>query len=357
MKRDQSPRDLGPRAVDVGHYNVKFTQGRKRVGDLTPIACALFPAVTPRVNSAEFGSNPGESAYSGCIAEVDGVPYFVGEHAEYASTGVEPRTVSAEYSVSARYLALLRGALYYMAVDAGNATECVIPDLVVGLPLSTYKDHRESLKLRAEGVHQVKSPKGTLYTVRVERAHVLIQPFGALLNFGNAHSNKMNGWTLVVDPGGGTLDWFVSTKERSNFVRSGAFQKGMLACAYAVADHFGKPGWKDDLQVIQSIDSAIREGASNFVVGRTEYPAAEYAQVVDAVVEESIGKMLAKVGSTDAIERILVTGGGAPLFHRYLVKSRPELAEKMELDEDSVYSNVRGFHIYGELKQRSPVGA
>lgn len=68
------------------------------------------------------------------------------------------------------------------------------------------------------------------------------------------------------------------------------------------------------------------------------------------MLEECLLKMLSKIGHTDDIDHILLTGGGAPVFHRYFAKRKPQLAELMVLDKNPVFSNVRGFHAFGELQ-------
>lgn len=71
------------------------------------------------------------------MIEIEGVRYFVGNEAVFNSTGAEPRPVAEEYALTGRYLALLRGALHYMLVDAGNSDEMVMDNLVLGLPHTT----------------------------------------------------------------------------------------------------------------------------------------------------------------------------------------------------------------------------
>ena len=350
MESNSSVTDLGMRAVDVGYFNVKYSLGRKNVGASRPIATGMFPAMAPRLATRAPGEALGGEQLDGFVIDVEGVDYFVGRDFSFCSTGVEPRPVAEGYCTTAKYLAQLRGALQYMAQDAAAGPEVLIRHLVVALPLNTFASYRSALADRARGEHRLAMASGRARHIRVQRVSVIVQPHGALLNFGAALGGHMQGWTLVVDPGGGTLDWYVASRDRPNWQRSGAYPKAMLACAYAVADAI-EPVWRDQHEIISRIDTAIREARPAFRVGAREYALAPHQATIDAVIEEAVEKMFAKVGPVGDLSQILLTGGGAPVFHRFLARWRPDLKELLRIDPDPVYSNVRGFHIYGELMQ------
>ena len=277
MNRDHPITDLGTRAVDVGYFNVKYTLGRKKVGEDWPIATGIFPAVAPRLATTSPGGLLGSSRLDGFVVDVDGVNYFVGKDFNFCSTGVEPRPVAEGYCTTAKYLAQLRGALQYMAQDANAGYEVVVRHLVVALPLNTFPKYRAELAARVQGEHVVPMSQGAMRRITVERVSVIVQPHGALLNFGAVSHGQMEGWTLVIDPGGGTLDWYVASKDRPNWPRSGAYPKAMLACAYAVADKV-EPAWRDQHEIIGRIDTAIREAQPVFKVGASEYQQSLYGR-------------------------------------------------------------------------------
>lgn len=356
MNRDPSITDLGTRAIDVGYFNVKYTLGRKKVEENWPIATGLFPAMAPRLATSSPGDTLGTNRLDGFVVEADGVNYFVGRDFSFSSTGVEPRPIADGYCTTAKYLAQLRGALQYMAQDAGAGPEVLVRHLVVALPLNTFPKYKTALAARVQGEHLVPLAGGAMRRITVERVSVIVQPHGALLNFGSTARGQLDGWTLVIDPGGGTLDWYVASKDRPNWPRSGAYPKAMLACAYAVADKV-EPAWRDQHEIISRIDTAIRQGDPVFKVGAREYALSQFQSTIDAVLEESIEKMFTKVGPIGDIGQILLTGGGATVFHRFLEQRRPDLKALLRIDADPVFSNVRGFHIYGELMQQPAGGA
>lgn len=350
MIRDHDPVHTAARAVDVGYFNTKYTLGRKQVGGDLPIATGMFPSLAPQLRSATDFDTPAAKKADGCVIEVEGVRYFVGNEAVFNSTGAEPRPVAEDYALTARYLALLRGALHYMLVDAGNPDEMVIDNLVLGLPLTTFAAHRAGLARRAAGEHLIPFNAGAR-RVTVGAVHVIPQPHGALLNLGaSASKGEADGWTLVVDVGGGTVDWYVGKERNVNFQRSGAHRKAMLACAAAVAEALD-PTWLDQFEVMGRIDAAIRERKVTFRVQGEEHALAPHLNAIDAVMEESLEKILTKVQGLGDIERILLTGGGAAVFGEFLERRQPKLVKLLHIDRDPMFSNVRGFQVYGELQQ------
>lgn len=345
------------RAIDVGYFSTKFTLGRKQINDRSVIASVLFPSLAPRLPASMGPHALLHGRLDGTVVPVGDVNYFVGHDAILQSSGREPREVLPEYSATEKYLALLRGALHYMAQDAQARNELVIRQLVLGLPLNTYSDYQSSLAKIAGGEHVLPDPAnpGARRRVTVERVSVIVQPQGALVNYGAANSRVFKeNWVLVVDPGGGTLDWYVARGRQHNWQRSGAHPKCMLACAYAVADQIN-PTWRDNYEIIERIDTAIRTGQPSFKTAGTEYPLAPYQNAIDSVLQESTDKMVARLGSLDNLDLILFTGGGAAVYQSYFKQRYPKLANIMHLDTDPVFANVRGFHLVGEIMQSARV--
>jgi len=350
MKSDAS-KVVDVRAIDVGYFSTKLTLGRKSVGNSNLIATAMFPSLAPRLPAGLSPQTALQSKPDGAVVNVDEVNYFAGRDAILFSSGCEPREVLSDYCQTAKYMALLRGALHYINEDAGGCSELVIRHLVLGLPLNTFGQHKDMLSSRVQGEHLLPDARaaGAMRRVTIERASVIVQPQGALVNYGVDHSKVFKqGWVLVVDAGGGTLDWYVARGRLPNWQRSGAYSKSMLACAYAVADRIN-PSWRDNFEIIERIDKAIREGAPSFTTAGETYHISQYASAIESVLKESTDKMEAKLGSLDNLDMILFTGGGARVFHDYMSKRYGKLAKIMCVDEDPVFSNVKGFHLAGEI--------
>jgi plasmid segregation protein ParM len=350
MKSD-TPVTVDVRAIDVGYFSTKLTLGRKMAGDGSTIATALFPSLAPRLPASMSLQTALHAKPDGAVVNVSDVNYFVGRDAILYSSGREPREVLADYSMTDKYHALMAGAFHYIAKDANATSELVIRHLVLGLPLNTFGENRDKLAARAMGEHILPDPStpGAMRRVTVERASVIVQPQGALVSYGATHNHIFKeGWVLVVDPGGGTLDWYVARGRLPNWQRSGAYPKSMLACAYAVADRID-PTWRDNFEIIERIDKAIRDRAPSFTTAGNVYELAPFMGGIEAVLKESTDKMVAKLGSLDNLDLILFTGGGAKVYYEFFKSRYPKLANILRMDEDSVFSNVKGFHVAGEI--------
>lgn len=356
MKADRSV-VVDVSAADVGYFSTKLSLGRKLANESGKIATALFPSLAPRLPSGMKPHMVLANKTDGTVITMANDSYFVGRDAVMFSSGREPREVLNNYSRTPKYAALLKGALNYMAVDKGSPTELVIRHLVLGLPLNTFGEHKDALVAIAQGEHLFfdGSNEQSHRRVTVERASVIVQPQGALVNYGVEHSLIFdNKWVLVIDTGGGTLDWYLARGRTPNWTRSGAHPKGMLACAYAVADGIN-PVWRDNFEIIERIDSAIRKGAPSFTTAGVEYDLKNHAGAIDAVLRESTDKMLSKLGSLDNLDLILFSGGGAAVYQEFFLRNFPNSRAIAQIDDDPVFANVKGFHLAGEIMSK-PVG-
>lgn len=338
-------------AVDVGYSNVKYSSGRVEVGGKVQIRTGVFPALAPVLTNEGFHIREGSPSLNGTVVSRGGMRYFVGEDVRFFSSGSEPRTIPSNYCESDEYMALVMGALHRIAEHVGASQSMVIETLVLGLPLSTWRQHHKKLAGRVQGEHALGGFDDGQFKclVQVKKVAVVVQPLGALYRHGvNTPEMATADWAMVVDAGGGTLDWFVSQRLKPNWARSGAHNKSMLACCYAVADQIN-PDWKDQFEIINRIDNALQTAEDSFEVQGKKYPLIKYRSAVDAVLRESVNKMMASVGKTDNLDYILVTGGAASIFYTYLSENYPQLEPIMHLDIDNLYANVKGFQVVAEL--------
>ncbi|ROZ74946.1 plasmid segregation protein ParM domain-containing protein [Ramlibacter sp. WS9] len=357
MQQDTKVKRVAVRAIDIGHSNTKYTLGRKDSGNGNAIKTAMFTSIAPRVAKTQTINTTGAQRSSASIIGVGDADYWVGPGAASQAGGSEPRFVNDDYCLSPKYHALMLGALNEMAQEEGAGHELMIEQLVLGLPLTTYVRHADALRSRMTGEHRIgRAGESTLRQVTIKDVSVLVQPHGALMNLGTSRFAALSGLNLVVDAGGGTLDWFMTRGTEPNWAKSGAHAKGMLHCGLAVADGI-KKSWRNQFEVMDTIDLALRTNAESFTVSGHDYPLAAHRADVEAVLAESVNSLLESTGDLDGVSRILFVGGGARLFHDYMKRAFPRLQRVMTIDSDPVFANLLGFHIAGEYQLRRAVAA
>lgn len=116
------------RSIDVGYGQTKFI--KKSFDD--EISCDLFPSIAPTLTGSLL-QDPLIKNTEVIKVDVGGVTRVVGKNALHFQGALSSRILDDSYSGSDPYLALTRGALFYIG-------EKYIDLLVVGLPVSLFKN-------------------------------------------------------------------------------------------------------------------------------------------------------------------------------------------------------------------------
>ncbi|WP_239498110.1 hypothetical protein [Ralstonia sp. GX3-BWBA] len=212
------------RAIDVGYGNTKHTLSQLDID--MDVKVGLFPSLAPRATQSDFTGGL-MAKVDRIVVQVDGENYSVGADALAESKGIYKREVASAYSTSRAYRALFLGALQKMRLNA-------IDYMVVGLPLTTYDRYSKELTELLTGTHEVPNPVAhdQVLKVDVRRVKVFPQPSGAFYNYAvprkllQSMSQQTN---LVLDPGYGTLDWFVTEGAKPLTGRCSATPKSVWA--------------------------------------------------------------------------------------------------------------------------------
>ncbi|ANJ76299.1 PRTRC system protein D [Ralstonia insidiosa] len=330
------------RAIDVGYGNTKHTLSQLDID--MDVKVGLFPSLAPRATQSDFTGGL-MAKVDRIVVQVDGENYSVGADALAESKGIYKREVASAYSTSRAYRALFLGALQKMRLNA-------IDYMVVGLPLTTYDRYSKELTELLTGTHEVPNPVAhdQVLKVDVRRVKVFPQPSGAFYNYAvprkllQSMSQQTN---LVLDPGYGTLDWFVTEGAKPLTGRCSATPKSVWAVISAVADHIG-PDLTSNPRTMSRIDNALRTGSPLTINGKT-IDISPFKPLVDQIVADAINEMLMSIGNLSDIDNILITGGGAHLFVDHVKKELGKTHSQIHVDTDPVYSNVRGFQYAGEF--------
>ena len=185
----------------------------------------------------------------------------------------------------------------------------------------------------------------------VRSCTVVAQPQGAMISYGANSGNAQSLFKqnmLVLDIGGGTFDWYLSHGKKALIERCGAYPKGMLECAFAVCDRIDK-SLRDDPIIVSRVDEALRENADTVMISGEQVNIAAHRGTVDAILRECLSRMLDSVKSLKSVDLILFSGGGGQRLLEVMAAMHPSRVTSMKLVHDPVFSNVRGFHLLGEL--------
>jgi plasmid segregation protein ParM len=351
MNSTQQHQSIAPivRAIDVGFGNTKFTTSNFSQN----CGCEIFPSIAPFASQRTKIMGSMLSAGDVIDVEVDGAMYTVGKDAGNAASTTTVRALASDFPMSPEHMALVKGALFKM-------NQAHIDLLVVGLPLNSYETYRPSLRLKMIGKHALPHPmqssiSGTLGDAVCEVRNVIVVPqaVGAFLNYTvpreiNIHmKNQMN---LILDVGRGTLDWYVTRGNQPILNRCGAIFGGTSKVTLAVANACNQK-IKENLSAMDMLEESLYTKKSVHIAGKTLDIFEKYSAVIDASIRESVSAMTTGIGNMIDIKNVLVTGGGAKLFASQIKKAIPDL--ELIIDDNPVFSNVRGFQLAGEEWMRS----
>jgi len=320
------------RAVDVGYKNTKVT-----VSVADEIQCKVFPSVAPMAADCELSAAFGRKRNT-VIVEVDDLAYEVGPDARLAEKVMPAHHLDDGFALSPEYLALVRGALHLMQVDA-------IDLLVVGLPVSTFALRKAELARRLLGEHPTTAGR----VVVVREVKVLAQPHGALINYALADGRirAMRKQTnLIIDCGARTFDWLVTQGLKIMDQRSHATDRGIYDVLHVLASDIGKH-FNMQYHDYERLDLALRTRTQPRVFGK-EYDLAPHLPGARKIAHEAVTELRRYVQDGSDIDNIILSGGAAFFFREAIRSAFPH--HDLQESDDGLYANVRGFAHFGVAK-------
>jgi PRTRC genetic system protein D len=328
-------------AIDTGHQAVKY-----RYVSGTQELHGWYPAVCGPVTGATVAAlGPSSDALP---IRVGGGAYLVGKDAHKFGDVYQRRAFDPDYCKTPAYKALTLGSLCQMAIAEG-VDQLRIGMLCCALPLETWSTHAQTLKAMCLGTHVVElqgDPRK--FVIEVLDAIVVAQPQGALFASGaTAFQQNSSRNTVVVDMGGGTTNFFFSVGATPDHSRSGCIPRGTIAALEKVADQIS-PGYSQKSHVVQRLDQAIATNAATVELDGEAKPLPLH--VITQYMLDICGQVRQGVKDFTDVDRLLLTGGGAPHLMRAFGSLLPHRAAKIEIHADPVHANCRGFlHIAREF--------
>lgn len=317
------------RAVDVGFGNTKYVSGVSG----TEVRCASFPSLA--YPSARAPVAIGGERRRTVAIPINGLHYEVGPDVRFAADSFRATQLHDRYIETPEYLALLRGALALMRVDA-------IDLLVLGLPVSALAGKKMALEKLAVGEHDV----GHGRYVLVRKALVVAQPQGALVHYAAQHGKLDvigSEQSLIIDPGSRTFDWLVARGMRLVQKQSHSLNRGVFdvlqVIAAEIAAEIGAP-YSD----IDAIDLALRTG-KRLMIYQRHHDLSKLLPVAQTVAQQAVSSMMQWIGADYAFQNIILVGGGAFLFEKAVREAFPR--HRIQRVKDPLYANVRGFQLAG----------
>lgn len=331
--------ELIVRAVDVGSGNTKYVVSAEGA----EIRCASFPSVA-YPSASETQAWAASERRKTLSIPFGSLFYEVGPDVHLVADSIRATQLHDDYTDSAEYMALLRGALHLMKQPR-------IDLLVVGLPVALLHLKKASLEKAMAGTHEVGGGK----TVTVVKAMAMAQPQGALAHYASVHKKMEtigNEQSLIIDPGSRTFDWLVARGMRQVQKQSHSFNRGMSDVLRLIAAEITKDigsAYRD----LDAIDLALRTG-KQLVLFQKPYDIKRFLPMAEAVAQQAVSTMRQYIESPQSLQNIILVGGGAFLFKKAVKHAFPN--HRIHEVKEPMFANVRGFQIAGQNYAKTVMG-
>lgn len=283
--------------------------------------------------------------------EFDGSSHFVGELAERQSN-VRFFTLDQGQFVSrfARPLAL---------TALGRLASSHVPvNLVTGLPIGHYRQHKDDFAKMLAGKHTVTmiSRDGSREekTININKVLVVPQPFGSLFDTMLTDEGKLKDKRFlqdkigVIDVGFRTCDYTVSDKMRYSERGSRTTESGIARGFNIIASKLReKSGVNVELyRLYQAVDKG------SIKIRGQEFDLKSITEQVFKQLSTTIANEVDRLWADDwDMDAMIITGGGGNVLETFLKSQLTgEVLTPADQHEDPRFRNVRGYGKYGRYK-------
>jgi plasmid segregation protein ParM len=327
--------------IDIGFGFTKATNGKDFL---------VFKSVLGEATDIQFQ----EQVLAGAVGddhlqvEVDGKAWFVGELAERQSN---VRFFTLDQS---QFIAQFAKTLALTA--AARLVGGFIPlNLVTGLPIGYYRQHKDELARILQGEHKVvlidAAGKRQEKVINISKVRVIPQPFGSMFNLMLNDLGDLGDKRLVkekigiIDIGFRTSDYTISDKMRYSERGSRTTDSGIARAFNAIATKLReKSGVGVELyRLYDAVDrgSIKIRGKEYDLKGLTEQV---FGQLAAAVAGE-VDRFWADDWDMDAM---VITGGGGAVLAKYLTPLLHGHVLPVDPSRDARLCNVQGYWKFGK---------
>ncbi len=325
--------------IDIGFGFTKATNGRRTV---------VFKSVFGEAAEIPFRESLSGGQDDYIHIETEGGAFFVGELAERQS-GVRFFTLDQHQFVTKFVKTLALAAL------AQLAPRNVPVNLVTGLPVGYFKEHRDELIRVLQGRHPVtvidREGERRETVVSVQKVRVIPQPFGSLFNTmlddkgETAERRLMNEKVGVIDIGFRTADYTIAN--RTNYLA-----RGSRTTDSGISQAFDTIASK--LQERSGVDVELYrlyEGVSKGSVrihGKS-YDLKRLTEQVFGRLATDVANEVNRLWADDwDIDEIVISGGGGAVLAPHLEPLVHGRLQPIDAGTDARLNNVRGYWKYAK---------
>lgn len=320
-------------AVDVGAGNTNVIAAK----DGQVFSSFMFPSgVGLDAHGALSSFHRGlERKYEVC-PKIDGTIFRVSLRPNQQVPDYSRGMPNENYQASKHHAALLAAAIHATRLEQ-------IDMLVVGTPVHTFHQHADELrKLKGELDY------GLDRRFEIRNVLVLPQPYGSLLAAINQRilerGDDVN--HCVIDIGYFTSDILKTKSLFINDSKSFGTPFGVAAVYQKIADMLAAE-LRKPIKDLDRIDYSVRTATPYRAHGQSiDLNSEGYLQRVQPYIEAHVGEFYGRLGTTEDITSVLLTGGGCTLFESAVRKVFHSTTVRMM--PDAMHANVRGYLIAGQ---------
>ena len=327
--------------IDIGFGFTKATNGRDFL---------VFKSVLGEATDIQFQEQvlAGPTGDDHLQVEVDGKSWFVGELAERQSN-VRFFTLDQSQFIAqfAKNLAL---------TAAAQLVGGFIPiNLVTGLPIGYYRQHKDELARILQGEHKVAlidaAGKRQEKVININKIRVIPQPFGSMFNLMLNDLGDLGDKRLVkekvgiIDVGFRTSDYTISDKMRYSERGSRTTDSGIARAFNIIATKLRE---KSGVSVeLYRLYDAVDRGSIK--IRGKEYDLKVLTEQVFNQLAGAVAGEVERLWADDwDMDAMVITGGGGAVLAKYLTPLLNGHVLPVDPSKDARLCNVQGYWKFGK---------
>jgi plasmid segregation protein ParM len=251
------------------------------------------------------------------ILEMENKKWVIGEKGNYSTDLMK----SQHYNTK---------ALVLTAIAQSTTDECIITDIVTGLPIALYSGQKQIMKNLFQDTNNEIRINGIRKRIRIRNAEVFPEAAGAFYS-----QNEFTD-ALIIDVGGLSID--TAQFKGGKLIKYSTYSMGMMKLFSKIAN---KVNSEHDLSLTEwDIEDLLKDGL--FIYGKQVDIGAERIIIEHA---KEIIERLSLEYDLKSLKNILITGGPADWISKYLAKYIPQLRTM----KNNQYSNAIGYSNIGRV--------